>query len=365
MRMFLLPFLVFLPLYAHAATDCGIYQNTEQTEEQQKTSCKNAPGCYWDLSGCTECPETNDNGRGYYCPGVDDPNKCNEWESELGLCNCPQEFPRATAGTTDINNCYAPCATTSDDYETVTKNCGLTYLGYSYANEVSCKNNNGTITYDSHETNYHAEPLSDNTYGCYFKYRPCSSFHTETCTGNVVNTATWTTNWNVQSCECKQEEFSDTANFCNGKRNKKPSQSTISNVNEPINYDYDTQSSWHWCVSCFYGYYVESDDILGVGENNQTCIVGEDNNGGLYAVCKCTPAPQGTWIDSCNITYPITNPNNPICSLTNCPAGKTTTGTGSTNSNACHYGDQTQICDSAGCVNLSNLDTPENWTDLP
>ena len=354
MRIFLLIVLLFLPLNVNAAC---------RDHDGNSTSCKNAAGCYYhaNLNECLDCPQNSDvTANGYYCPqnGICDDGGI----TSDGKCECPTPFNLSTMGTANIGDCYTPCAATSDNYDSYTKDCGLTYLGHSNANEVSCKQN-GIITYNQNDANYHAEPLSDGTYGCYFKSRSCSAFITNTCSGNIFGPAIWQQSyeWDVSACECKQEEFIDTENFCNGKRNKKPSAPTISGVNEPINYNYDTQSSWHWCVSCLPGYYVESDDILEAGGNNQTCIVGEDNNGGPYAVCKCTPAPQGTWITSCNISYPITNPDILPCSTTNCAAGKTTTGTGSTNSNACHYGSETQLCDSAGCVNLSD---PESWTDL-
>ena len=353
MRMLLLFILlaIQLPTIAKAA-NCGGY-NYPQLDS---AGCVAEPGCMVEGNACASCAEDR------YCP-QDAVNVC---ESTNGACDCPSNFPKSTVGTANIGDCYTPCAATSDNYDSYTKDCGLTYLGHSNANEVSCKQN-GIITYNQNDANYHAEPLSDGTYGCYFKSRSCSAFITNTCSGNIFGPAIWQQSyeWDVSACECKQEEFIDTENFCNGKRNKKPSAPTISGVNEPINYNYDTQSSWHWCVSCLPGYYVESDDILEAGGNNQTCIVGEDNNGGPYAVCKCTPAPQGTWITSCNISYPITNPDILPCSTTNCAAGKTTTGTGSTNSNACHYGPETQICDNTGnCKNLSDFDDPESWTDL-
>ena len=345
MRMLLL-FVLFsiqLPIIAEAA-NCDTYN----TPSLDYTGCTNELGCMVEAGSCIPCNS------GYYCPE----NASNICSSTNGACECPSGFPESTAGTTREGDCYTPCAARSDNYDSYTKDCGLTYLGYSNGFEVSCKQN-GIITYNQNDADYHAEQLSDNTYGCYFKSRPCSDFITTTCSGNVFGSAIWQQSyeWKVSGCECRQEEFPDNVHFCNGKRNKMSSTSTISGVNVPINYD--TQFRY-WCVSCFPGYYVESNDILAAGGTNQTCIVSEEENGGQYAVCKCTPAPQGTWISSCNITYPITNPDNPICYTTNCPPGKTTNGPQSISADECHYSRDTKFCDANGCFNITDADSG-NW----
>lgn len=347
-RLLIFVFSMVIPKILIAGTNCTPLGEAD---------CRETEGCEWASEACITCLGSDSpNSQGHYCPRLNADDDCS---STTGACECPSNFPRSTAGATKIGDCYTPCAATSDNYDSYTKDCGLTYLGHYNANEVSCKQN-GIITYEQHDENYHAEPLSDGAYGCYFKHRQCSDFNTNTCSGNIYGPAEWRSyEWDISNCECNQEEFPDYTHSCNAKRNKKPSASTISGVNVPINYD--TQFRY-WCVSCFSGYYVKPDDILNAGGDNQTCIVGEYENGGQYAVCECTPAPRGTWIDSCNITYPITNPNNIPCSTTNCPTGKTTSSTGSTSIDDCHYTNQTKFCDANGCFNITDAaDGGWNW----
>ena len=168
--------LLFLPLNANA--DCHEYDGNA-------SRCRDVAGCYYstNFGECWDCPSnSNIYSIGYYCPqnGMCD----NGEQSPDGRCLCPTPFNLSTLGNADIRNCYTPCAATSDNYDSYTKDCGLTYLGHYNANEVSCKQN-GIITYEQHDENYHAEPLSDGAYGCYFKFRQCSDFNTNTCSGNI------------------------------------------------------------------------------------------------------------------------------------------------------------------------------------
>ena len=323
MRMLLFFVLLLIPAVADAA-NCSNFNNNSET-------CGNTPGCHYhnDIQECKKCAEN------HFCTG---------WHNNQRECSegTDGEFPKSDAGAESINECYRQivCKWADDT-------------------DKECKHYRNN-TYSCPSTDPNGIHIENDQ--CYIGRRDCSLFNKTGCNGAVTGDVYWQNNvWHTNNCKCNFEPFTDNYEyFCNGQRHKDVVSTSVNSVNDTIDYTNGTITRY-WCESCLPGYYVESSNISPVG--SMPCVH-DIEQGGPNTACKCTPAPQGTWITSCNISYPITDPDILPCSTTNCAAGKTTTGTGSTNSNACHYGSETQICDSAGCVNLSNFGTPESWTDL-
>ncbi|MBQ1927990.1 MAG: hypothetical protein II179_02900 [Alphaproteobacteria bacterium] len=301
-----------LPVTVYAAANCPNIHDA--------TTCGATAGCYWNGT-CGLCPAN------YFCTG---------WNNNLRSCEeaTNDNFNLSFAGSTSVEDCYK------------TINCK-----WANDSDTECRHyQNGT--YVCSGTNSNGIHIENGQ--CYIGHRDCSLFYTTGCSGTIYGDAQWNSGiWNVTLCECRQEEFDDTANFCHAKRNKKAYSTTVTSVNDTIIYT-NGELKKRWCISCLDGYYIERNNILSADGSNNECIVGEESNGGQYAVCACTVAPQGTWISTCNVSYPILDPDSIQCSPTNCPAGKTTNSIGSTSINDCHYTNQTKFCDAKGCFNITD-----------
>ena len=368
--------LLFLPLNANA--DCHEYDGNAPR-------CRDVAGCYYstNFGECWNCPSNSDiYSIGYYCPqnGMCD----NGEQSPDGRCLCPSPFNLSTLGNDDVENCYAPCyydaenpddSGNSDNYNNHTKNCGLTYGNYSYSNPaVSCINNEILTTWDTDET-YHIEVLGGNNYGCYLNDRPCNLFSTEDHypednnldKANNTGTAIWidsNNGYDITNCRHISNK-SDSDRNCMRRTFSKPYyMSTVSNAQGILVFNIDNITDINTCERFFCTECLSNKYYPRV-TSNATCKA--PDTGTEYKACKCDLIPQGhynttgiKWTFTTQV-YSNPEPNH----YTKCPAGKTTdTPGGAVSEIACHYGDDTQICDSAGCVNLSDLGAPESWTDL-
>ncbi len=286
---------------------------------------------------CLECPE------GYYCPGGHFAFCCN--------IKTNGEFPKSAEGAKSINECYKSINSGEciEPDGTLNHNCGSFYPNSA----IKCWNNDG----EYNSTNYH---IDTNNAQCYAEYLDCKIFGSSNCPNDKISgSASWFSSeeeWDIDNCRCDELSFADsTDKFCSG---------IIKNVKYggPRWLDYVQEISYtgtyglYYCTQCNTGYYVNH--LTDMEDNT------DDDDCENHAVCKCTLIPKGKYLEhACtqSLEPPVNNYTQDICPPSACGAGKTTTSTGTIGSDYCHYGSETQLCDSAGCVNLSD---PESWTDL-
>lgn len=309
------------------------------------------PGRYYDGTNWSDCEEH------FFCTG-DGMERC-----------CPENFPNSTPGTADIENCYTPCATGSDNYDTHTEDCGLAYGNHVFDSlSVSCIQND-ILTMWITDEDYHIETLGDNNYGCYLNNRDCNKFDVswqETYTGVTLETVTITGTAHWDNNNYNTDECSATAIFndqrqlinCKTKRFCPVSSSTVANATTSIQYNNrNATGAYYYCTECLSsGYYPTTIKPTPQQLHLPNC----NNPDGGYKACSCAQIEIG-YYGTCNWTS--TQPLD-VCSPTPCPTGKTTNTPQSTSIDDCHYGPDTQICDTGGCKNLGDFDAPENWINL-
>ncbi len=339
MRMFLLCFLLFLPLTAKAA--CSEHNSDPD-------DCINTAGCYYSNNvGCSNCPSnSNANSIGYYCPqnGI----CANGTPSDHGRCSCPDGYPLSAEGAQNNDSCYKniDCHDESDN----TEQCKQSPRG-----NINCQNINGA----------HIENINGDS-KCYAGTRLCSLFGAVNCTSEQISgTATRTSMhgdnvWSISSCSCGSTDFvNNDMLFCHGKQNgTSPSFATVPDVGSTITYDNYTNNYSYYCTRC----------ILDNGNTkyyaNTTWSNGQCSPGN-GRVCRCeTSNDLGYWRDGgCNSTTDWTDDN--ICKRVPCPAGKTTSEILPTGILGCHYTNQTKFCDANGCFNITNVPADWNWQNIP
>ncbi len=340
------------------------YVYGDNCADKNQTDCKNTAGCqYYNdefVQYCGPCKSGN------YCPGVNDTNKCSDWEANAGVCHCPTQFPFSTPGRETDWDCYAPCTDGSDDPDNTVTNCGITKIQYDtsvgiYSDDdkanyvVSCIGDNGALTwYDNNEL-YHAESRNDFT--CYLNTRPCEKFGvvlkkgnniesitpntTDTFTGNAIWTNESGNDYYYSTTDCTYERiYSSTEIQCETHQKYQSYDTQISKASNPIVYNVNTSS--YYCKQCTNSrYYPTTDQPNGF----PTC---NNPNNGHHKACKCEEIQKG-YYGSCiwDSTKELT-----ACKKA-CPMGQTTTSGGSISSDDCHYSNQTKFCDAKGCFTLT------------
>ena len=338
MRMFLLCFLLFLPLTAKAL--CSDHND-------HQGDCINAAGCYYlsNSGNCTDCPSnSNANSTGYYCP--QNGTCVDGTPSDDGRCQCPTPFNLSTLGNADIENCYA-------DIDCYNYDDSVERCEHHYDNDINCSRIRGA----------HIENINGND-TCYAGSRRCRLFGSENCSESEISgTATRISGhsgneWDISSCSCGVADFEDsTTLFCHGKQSGvRPSSSTVSNAGVAINYNGSRDG--YYCTRCVLDngnikYYANTTD-----SNGTQCSPGGNH------VCKCeTSSELGYWREGkCNSGTDWTgnNTGNNICKRVSCPVGKTTNEILPTDILGCHYSRDTKFCDANGCFNITDAGSG-NW----
>ena len=340
--MFLLCFLLFLPLTAKAL--CSDHND-------HQGDCINAAGCYYlsNSGNCTDCPSNTDaTDIGYYCP--QDGICADGTPSDNGRCQCPTPFNLSTLGNADIENCYA-------DIDCIHK---------TYDRILQCKhysNDSFWCPEDVSTYRIHIEPDGN----CYTGTLNCGEFNSD-CNGSPKNDVLWdyqnhqwmTAENNPTKCICEGTSDSDPDLHCIAKANKTTTQNAQYATQQ---ISYDTINNY-WCTECDSGYYVDAAyDLKSVLEppvSGQTwCHVDENDPGGQYTVCKCTQVPKGSYLNTACPVFGKIETLADICPPNNCGAGKTTDNAG-TIGNTCHYSPDTKFCDANGCFNITDADSG-NW----
>lgn len=362
MRMFLLFFLLILPITTNAST-CSSFNDPEDID-----GCINAEGCYFNNNDCVTCPGSVDGGPGYFCPEGAHCDNINDFQD--GRCSCPNDFPRSTVGNTSADNCYKPCSNNSD-VGNAPQNCGITQ---GNSTNVSCKDEDYHITADNPSDYYHLE----NTDECRFNTRPCNLFSARDELNNIINDPTLITGTAIWSPTEQKYQVSDTNNADNTctysvneiqyddkhcKANVTYTNNTqyIQNASSELNFQ---TVNGYYCTRCINTpptyYYPSSntdvDDCVNPGNNH-------------YQVCLCNIVPRGYYLNSnWNYTSPI-----PSNRYTKCPVGQTTMNGTSPNYSGggsiddCQYEDDTQVCDAAGCKSLNQILSgadANTWTSM-
>lgn len=327
--MFLLFVLLLVPLPLMANTPlnvCSQYSNDQNL-------CNHTAGCWYKNNfGCVQCPA------GKYCPNT-----------EPAPQPCPTDtFPSSELGATSANECYKDTANggcvTSDG--TTNPQCGL-----FHPNSIpKCWDNNG-----EYSTDYHTEPSGGET--CYANYLTCSYFTNNNCDSGATISGTARfypseREWDIDNCQCGATQFTDNINkFCIGVSNgTSPTVRWIDLVTDYINYA--GTSTGYYCTRCIPDngntkYYANTTFSDGTQCSPNTA---------QGRVCKCeTSNEMGYWRQgTCNSNTNWTNANN-ICQRVECGAGQTTDTILPDTANDCHFGDETSLCDDAGCVKLKNI----------
>lgn len=386
MRMF---FIFIGLLYCIPCMGYIVSSETCDAYENDANACNAAPGCKYTTNGiCTQCPPRS------YCPGDGTQHAC------------PEHYKDSFPGATSESDCYKATSNPNGGcYEpdgTPNPNCGLFYDGGTGI--PKCWDTNGQYL-----TDYHTEG-QDNL--CYANTRNCNKFVPDVnniqisgCQAYAQGEATWYNNkWNIMNCRYQVDDqqnncliqLSDgTHNVkCLGKAilgpnpqgNTNSPNANITSVDDSIVYDRisdawplsipgSTSSRGYLCYGCPDGYYISEDDLQvmqGSGQDQEDLKYRECvrpwnyNQDHVYynqdPVCNCTIAPKGYYTDSdtygpCEFNYPFQFGNDRICLANKCPAGKTTDNPGATAASACHYTNDTQLCDNNGanCVSLSTL----------
>ncbi|MBR6363678.1 MAG: hypothetical protein IKS08_01155 [Alphaproteobacteria bacterium] len=361
MRMFLLFFLLILPITTNAST-CSSFNNPEDSD-----GCINAEGCYWDGTDCLSCPAADAN-QGYYCP---EGAHCNSTgDSPTGRCTCPDDFPWSTVGNTSADNCYKPCSDNSDDGN-APQNCGITK---GNSTNVSCKDEGYHITAGNPSADYHLEGSNE----CRLNARPCNLFSAKDESSNPINAAliTGTAIWLPTE---QKYQVSDTNNadntctysvtgiqyadkHCTANITYTNNTQWVANASSELNFQ---TVNGYYCTSCIntyptYYYYPSSntdvDDCVNPGNNHSQ-------------VCLCKIVPRGYYLNGIwNYTSPISSNR-----YTKCPVGQTTMNGTSPNYSGggsiddCQYEDDTQVCDVAGCKSLNQIlsgAAANTWTSM-
>ncbi len=287
-------------------------------------NCTQGQFLHPDLNECVTCPE------GYYCTGNGIAYCCNS--------NTNGNFPESDAGAESDAACYKniDCFASSGS----TEQCRQYLRGY-----ISCPN----------LRNLHID-IQDNK--CYTDMRACRLFGHENCDENQISgAANWSSDhggsrWTVGSCSCGATDFEDpTDKLCHGKQGgARPSATSVPYASSTINYD--TPTGGYYCTRCIPDngntkYYANTTFSDGTQCSPNTA---------QGRVCKCeTSNEMGYWRQgTCNSNTNWTNANN-ICQRVECGAGQTTDTILPDTANDCHFGDETRLCDDAGCVKLKDI----------
>ena len=341
----------------------------------KQAGCQYKPATDVVSSKCILCDEDR------YCPNN---AICSDGlTSSDGSCPCPTPFTFSTRGTASIDDCYAPCAQDSDDYNT-TNSCGLRYFDYYNASAVVCETNNGL----EENSAYHIEPLGVDTYGCYKNNRECNRFSAidhddETLqNSNMEGEAVWDANHNngaggydISACRYKSTNEQSASKHCARTVFYSPRNHDqhVSNAQEAIQFytgdsyttDADSNYYYYYCTSCENGPYYPTN----ANATNCTPPNDHENLGTIYyKACSCEQIPQGYYRRTqWNYEQPVNS--NPLDTYyTACPAGKTTLNqisgvtVGGMSIGDCKYTRDTKFCDANGCFNITDADS-WNWSD--
>lgn len=320
MRMFLLFVLLFIPVTSPANTAPEVCLNIGN----DATLCNSTPGCVYNPEAtqnkCKQCEEK------FYCP-----NDQTEHQP------CPSPFTDSDVGATSADECYM-----SEDCDFN----GSTWSGGCrryYNNTIVC-------------TNATAH-LENNT--CYINARNCQKFNYNGCNSGTIskNDILWTNNkWQVADCTCTEQFSDNTSLHCSGKRNKSPTDTSLSDVNQPISYT-SADITQYECFSCSSGYYAPKVYNISDSDKPAKCKAFS----GQYAVCNCEATPQGTFSENC--TWDVVSSGINPCPKNPCPKpGQTTNGVGAgTSVGDCHYSSETKFCDAAGCFTISDAGANNVW----
>ena len=328
MRMFLLFISLFIPLTSMATTPAATCTPLDETQ------CNQTAGCQYKFTGCRQCDEN------HYCPG----------DGTSPECQTP--FTDSDLGATSINECYKDqdCHKPDDAIE----QCKLYY--------------NSTI-----ECNTIEEPhLDPRTNTCYANTRNCNVFGAQNCESDQISgIATYLSQgtggsmsggyrWDITDCVCNASDFEDTQErLCHGKSPAIPSEQTVQNANDIINYN--TSTGMYYCTRCIHDngntkYYANT-----TASDGTQCSPDPDNG----RVCKCETSNELGYYRTGNCdTETDWAPNgNDICIRKPCGTGQTTDTILPNSVNDCHFGGETKLCDDAGCVSLDGLGgvSAQNW----
>ena len=352
-----------------------------------QAACVAAKGCYWTTlagGGCADCP------MGSYCPsGQQDAIRCVDTLGSDPYFYEPYD-------TTDSTNCDSQ----TDCY--AIKNC-ITCDG----NERDCivipNNPDPYLLYcGGVGDNYHVS--TDWQHKCYANTVPCSVLgaSSDGGTGAVVpNTYAyyrsgtgWVDDghfWDVSECRWQGTvnnfTFTDDTGthntYCNASVVKKPKKATdisqtaqsggttywyIHSVASNVGGVRYNELANYYCLACKTGY-VPANTTLTPEYCAITMIPYHDIQ--LMKICSCEVAPKGYYsVQNClwetidvsgepYVNFVVTMAN---CKQA-CPFGKTTDNAGSNSPEACHYGDETEFCDSKGCFTLGSLGN--DWIEVP
>ena len=370
-KYLLLLFFVFTPCMVWGA--CSDHDDNQELCIKQ-AGCQYKPATDVVSSKCILCDEDR------YCPNN---AICSDGlTSSDGSCPCPERFPFSMEGTASIDDCYAPCASSSDNYEQHTQHCGMTYRNFGTHN-ISCLIN-GQLTSGTIDSQYHIEITSDNIFGCYLNDRECNRFNaidynSNELTGTLEGTATWEPHYNddnggysVNNCRYKSTNEQSASKHCARTVFYSPRNDNqhVSNAQEAIqfytgdSYTTDADSNYYYyyyyCTSCEDGPYYPTN------ANATNCIPPNDHESSdttYYMACSCEQIPQGYYRRTqWNYEQPVNS--NPLDTYyTACPAGKTTLNNiGGMSIGDCTYTRDTKFCDANGCFKITDADS-WNWSD--
>lgn len=292
---------------------------------KDETNCKATAGCEWNpnLPPDYQCKLCN---AGSYCENGNP-------------TECPSNFSNSAVGAGSIGECYKKLS--CDNNGTIIQNCRYYQGSYtSGLNVVFLQNDTTTPT-------AHLEGGLDGT--CYTNTRKCEKFNSTGCDGDVGSgNASYSPEpgiqrWSIGTCKCTETGVNYTQKNCIATKNYTAS-GTITTVATGITYTMST----YYCTGCIAGHYVTPNDITPQSQ----CMAPSGN----INVCSCTQVNQGYYMSQCNWNYPLNAQPTNCVSPQKCPAGQTTNGPGATSSDACHYGDETKLCDSTReCILLKDV----------
>ena len=380
-------FLCFFCLSSHAVVNCYDYTNNNEcitnhycifengkctpnctnipTNQNNNELCESYTGCSitsdneFDDVSCDLCID------GSYCPGDMEPQQC------------PSPFSASAPGTASIDDCYAPCASSSDNYEQHTQHCGMTYRNFGTHN-ISCLIN-GQLTSDTIDPWYHIEITSDNIFGCYLNDRECNRFNAIDHDGNgliadnMQGEAVWDANHNngaggYDISACRYKTTNETLHNCIATIYYHPyNMQYVATAQDSIKFytgdgnSGDVSNQDYYCTVCKDGPYypVSVTNIATCADPNDF----ESSGTTYYQACKCEKIHQGYYYSASTQWTYASQVGQPNSYYTACPAGKTTLNDiGGTSSVDCTYTRDTKFCDANGCFKITDADS-WNWSD--